>query len=358
MRCAASAAIGAFVVASSLPAAAQAPGGWGAPPPASPGQPQPGYGQPGYGAPPPGYGTSPGQYPLPAQPLKRSDVEIGTLYVVSVAYGVGMGVWFSAELEIDDPGIFLIPPAVLGIAAPAGVYYLDDPEMPEGMPAAMAAGAAIGAGEGIGIASYQFVTTEEKESWGFKGLARATAIGSTAGGIAGYAVGYYMEPPPRSSVFVSSTTLWGTTIGSMYGYGASEADIGYGRANDSAALGGLIGYNLGLAAGAVFSAIEVPSWEQTAFMWIGGGIGAAVSLPVFLLYAASEKPAKRGFLFMGTATTLGIVAGGLFASGAADEYEIGKLQVGPTERRFATLDYVAPFAVEGGAGLSLGGTLE
>jgi hypothetical protein len=59
-------------------------------------------------------------------------------------------------------------------------------------------------------------------------------------------------------------------------------------------------------------------------MWAGAGIGVAASLPVFLFYAGDDgPPAKRGFLFMGTATTLGIAAGAIFASGEIDEYEIG-----------------------------------
>ena len=60
----------------------------------------------------------------------------------------------------------------------------------------------------------------------------ATADGSwmawTAGGIAGYAFAYYIEPPPEASLFVSSGVLFGTAIGSMYGYGAGF-DIWYGQ---------------------------------------------------------------------------------------------------------------------------------
>ena len=119
---------------------------------------------------------SPPPFAPPARSDKRSDGEIGVLYVTSVAYGIGLGIWFSAEVGIDDPGVFLIPPAILGIAAPVGVWFLDDPAMPSGLPAAIATGMFVGAGEGIGIASYQFVTADEEDAWGFKGLSRATAL--------------------------------------------------------------------------------------------------------------------------------------------------------------------------------------
>ena len=131
-------------------------------------------------------------------------------------------------------------------------------------------------------------------------------------------------------MFVSSSVLFGTAIGSMYGYGGSEAGVGYGNANDSAALGGLIGFNIGLAASVALTNVYEPSWGEIGWMWAGAGIGAAVSLPVFLFYAGEDEPgeesppAKRGFLFMGTATTLGLLAGAVFSSGAADDYTIGK----------------------------------
>jgi len=307
------------------------------------------------GAPPP---TAPAPQYAPARSHSRTDLEIFSLYAVAAAYGVGIGVWFSSELDIEDPGVFLIPPAVLGVAAPAGVWFLDEPSMPSGMPAAIASGMLIGAGEGIGIASYQFVTAEEDDEWGFKGLARATALGATIGGVAGYATGYYLEPSPRSSLLMTSSVLWGTTIGAFYGYGASEAGVGYGLANDSAGLGGLIGYNVGLAASAALSMVYVPSWDQLAWMWLGGGIGAAVSLPIFLFYAGDDgPPAKRGFLFTATTTTLGIAAGAIFASDEMDDYELGRGDQNPLGNRWASVTSFGPMALDGGAGVQVSGTL-
>ena len=88
-------------------------------------------------------------------------------------------------------------------------------------------------------------------------------------------------------------------------------------------------------------------------MWLGGGIGAAVSLPVYLFYIGDGgPPAKRGLLFSATATTLGIVAGGVFGP----EYG-GHLGVGHSGESFATLEYVSPMPVRGGLGLQIGGSL-
>ena len=297
--------------------------------------------------------VAPYGYAQPAPSTKRSGTEITVLYSTAAVYGVGMGVWFGAEARIKDPGLFLIAPAILGVAGPVGVYLLDNPSLPRGLPAAIASGMVIGAGEGIGLASYQFVSRNAADAWGFRGLSRATAIGATLGGAGGFALGYLQEPSPKSSLLTTSGVAWGAAIGAMYGYGASGAGLGYGRANDSAALGGLIGFNVGLAAAAGISTVYIPSYRALSYMWAGAGIGAAVSLPVYLAYAGKDSPpAKRGLVFSGTTTTLGIVAGALLAGTGSDSASAD------SESQLAHLDYILPMPTAHGALLSLGGRLE
>src|SRR2546421_11743512 len=101
---------------------------------------------------PPIYGAAPYR---PAATEAASDLEIGTLYGFSAAYGVGVGIWLDAELSIDDPGLKFIAPAILGVAAPAGGFFLDRPRMPRGMPVAIAAVMAIGAGSGVALTGSQ-----------------------------------------------------------------------------------------------------------------------------------------------------------------------------------------------------------
>ena len=307
------------------------------------GQVQPGFGQPAFGQP-----------FAPQQPVvrERTRLELGALYGVSVAYGVGMGVWISTEVGFDDPAIFLIPPAVLGVAAPVGVYFFDRPRLKRGVPAAISTGALIGAAEGLGIWSYQVVHAREQDEWGFRGLARSEAIGSTLGAAGGLALGYLQSPSPKSSLLMSSAVLWGTAVGSMFGYGATSAGQGYGRSNDGAALGGLIGLNIGLAASAGVSTVYIPSYKSLGGMWLGAGIGAAASLPIYLLYARDGgPPAKRGLIFSGVATTLGIGAGALFTWDSEDSADADATP------RFARVHGFAPMAVENGAGLAVVGEL-
>jgi hypothetical protein len=327
---------------------------------------QPGYQQPvqpGYQQPvQPGYQTG---YQQPYQTTTssrrtRDPEEMGALYVTSAAYGMGLGIWASTEMGLKDPGIFLIAPIALGVAAPIGAFALDSPKMKRGQPMAITAGLLLGAGEGLGIWGIQRVTANSSSAWGFRGLARSAALGSTIGGVAGYFAGEFLEPPPTTSTLAVSGAMWGTAIGSMFGYGASNG--AWGQANDRTAIGGLVGYNVGMLAAGGLGSVLVPSANQVAWMWGGAGIGAAVSLPVFLLYAGEGgPPARRGFIFMGTATTLGLIAGGVFSSGKVSA--VGQRESEPTVARrgigrFGTVHALIPMIAPEQVGLSVFGSLE
>jgi hypothetical protein len=277
---------------------------------------------------------------------------------MSVGYGVGTGVWIDAELHIDDPGLQFLPPAILGVAAPIGVFFLDRPRMARGMPGAIAAGMAIGAGEGVGIASYQFVRANSADEWGFRGFARSVFIGSTAGAAVGYVTAVVMEPSPKTSLLLGSSVAWGTTIGSMFGYGGSTAFSDWGDANDSASAGGLVGYNVGLLGAAVASTVWIPSYTSLAWMWIGFGAGLGLSLPVYLFYAGGDHDARRGLIFQGTAATLGLAAGAVFSFDTKDSASSdGSGLFGSNPKAPIQVTGGGLMPVPGGMGLQISGLL-
>jgi hypothetical protein len=262
------------------------------------------------------------------------------------------------ELGLDDPGLFLIAPVVLGVAAPIGVYVLDHPAMARGVPAATATGMFLGTAEAIGIVSVQYVRTSEENAWGFDQLVRGTALGSTIGAVGGYLWGYYLEPEPQTSLFVSSGALWGTAVGSLLGYGTTRADQDFGEANDPTSVAGLIGLNVGAAGALGLSLLWTPSTRQIGYMWAGAGIGVAASLPVYLLYLGDDRPpARRGFIFTATAMTLGIGVGGILG------HEGGVFGTGPTSEGIAgigdwlSVESIAPMPLEGGLGVAVAGSL-
>lgn len=290
---------------------------------------------------------------------KATELEMGTLYTVAAGYGVGTGIWLDAELGIDDPGLQFILPGVFGVAAPLGVYFGDQYQpFTRGQAAAVAAGMAIGAGEGIGIASYQFVHASEADTWGFRGFSRSVFLGSTAGTAVGYAMAVTMEPSPKTSLLLGSSVVWGSAVGSMFGYGASGKDLEFGDANDSASLGGLVGYNAGLLGAAALSTVWVPTYKSLLWMWTGAGIGFAASTPVYLFYAGSDHPTKRGLIFQGTATTLGLVAGAALTFN--DSRDIATNEKEPLVANRATglqITGGGPMPVNGGMGFQVSGLL-
>jgi hypothetical protein len=181
--------------------------------------------------------------------------------------------------------------------------------MARGTPSAIATGMIIGAGEGLGISSYQMVSANEEDAWGFRALARAEVIGGLVGGGAGFAASYFLKPSPKTNMFIASATTWGTILGSQYGGGASNGQ--WGQANDTTALAGLVGFNVGLAASVATSVFYTPSWNELKWMWLGLGFGEVISLPVYAFYAGGDYDPRRGLIFQGVAGTVGIGIGAL-----------------------------------------------
>lgn len=308
---------------------------------------QPGY-APGYN---PGY--APGYAPPQQQPgyvpqgrPLRSGLEIGYLYGAAVTYGAGLGIWIDAEAKIKDPGVNLIFPALLGVAAPIGVYLADyyTKGLPEGLPAAIATGMLLGAGEGIAIWSMHEAALKwgvaANDHWGFRAFARAEVAGGLLGGAAGGLFYYLLKPTPKKTMLVASGAAWGSMIGMAFGIGASNCNLnpappdsyvnntlgdnlitppGYnirtpecnGEAGSRAklAMGGLIGFNVGMGAAIATIIGWTPSWNQLGWMWLGFGVGAAISTPVYAFYATGDRDPRRGLIFQGVAATLGLIGG-------------------------------------------------
>ncbi len=274
-----------------------------------------------------------------------SSTERGALYLASAAYGLHLGLWLDAELRLDDPSLYLIPPTVLGVAAPVTAYVANQPSMGRGKPGAIAAGIALGAGEGLAVAGLQMATSSEP--WGSRQISRAVAAGSTLGLVGGVALAELQQPSPRISLFAASAALWGAAVGGMMGVSTARTD----ELDDSLALGSLVGLNAGVLVSMGLSTLFVPGEEQLAWMWIGAGVGAVLSLPAYLLYIPRDAPPyRRGLLFSATATTLGVIVGGIFGP------EVGG-DLGRGWPDWVSVAGISPVVPGGGLGLSVTGSL-
>lgn len=190
-----------------------------------------------------------------------------------------------------------------------------------------------------------------------QGAHAATFLSAAVGGAAGAAVGFLQEPSPKTSLLLNTGALIGGLSGSMFGWGASADDgKGFGSANDGASLGGLIGYNLGIGAAAGLSTFWIPTYKQMLYTWAGAGIGFAATSPVYLFYAGSEKPAKRGMILQGSRTLVGVGVGAALTINdttdiAMNEPMIGGRNVG------ATITNIGLMPVQGGMGAQMVGMI-
>jgi hypothetical protein len=279
------------------------------PPQPYPAQPYPApYGQPpaqGYGQPYQPY------YPPPVRPQrKRSYGEMAYLYGVSAAYGFGTGVWLDSLGNVKDPGIWVITPVVLGIAAPVGVYYWDRyDEFDRGVPASMATGLLLGGVEGVAIGGLQWQLTGNggPNTWQFSTDTSVTFLAATAGGVGGYLFGEWLRPDPRSLGLIASGAGFGTAFGVLFGTGVASAN--------GAAAWGFAGYNAGILATGILSTQWVPSWTTLKYMWVGDLLGTIVTTPVYLFYIGSSADPRHGLI----ANAIGGLAG-LAVAGAITAY--------------------------------------
>jgi hypothetical protein len=280
----------------------------------------------------------------------RSPGEMGYLYGVSIAYGVGTGIWLDALAGVNDPGIAVIAPALLGVAAPVGAYIWDaNDELGRGVPSSIATGLLLGGVEGMAVSGLQWQLTggtnpgANSGQWTFPTWSTLTFLGATGGGIGGFIFGEYAHPDPRGLAFISSGAGWGSLFGAGFGAGAAS-DPAY--MGNGAAIGGFIAYNAGIAATGLISIGYTPSWESLKWMWLVDVIGTVATTPVYLFYVNGGQ-AQHGLI----ANALGGIAGlGLAAVLTAN------LQDSPS-----TASWAPPFSVgvapnpNGGATLTASG---
>jgi hypothetical protein len=282
--------------------------------PPQPYPPQPGPQQPYPPQPyPQPYPPQPGQYPAPApapaQPAPstyRSPGEMAYLYGVSIAYGVGTGIWIDALAKVNDPGIGIIAPLIFGAAMPIGAYFWDaNDEFERGVPSTIATGMLLGGVEGIAVSGLQWQmtggTNGNSSQWGFGTWSTLTWIGATGGGVGGFAFGEWLHPDPRHLAFIASGAAWGSLAGAQFGAGVAGSSNTMGN---GAALWGFALYNGGIAATGILSTVYTPSWQSLKYMWIGDALGTLAGTPVFLFYLGGGE-AQHGLI----ATSLTGLAG-------------------------------------------------
>jgi hypothetical protein len=278
---------------------------------------------------------------------------MGVLYGTSLAYGVGTGVWVDAIAGVSDPGLGFIAPILFGAAMPIGLYATDQyVPFHRGVPESVSTGLLLGAVEGVAIAGTQWqLSRPNGNSWSFAGQTTATWIFSTGGGIGGYIFGEWLRPDSRSLTFIASGGAWGAIAGSEFGAAIGPTSCSTianpGSTNDIACVGssaswangaavaGLIGYNVGLAATGALSARYMPSWRTQKYMWLGFLAGTAASSLVYLFYIGSSDDPRHGLIANSLGGLAGVgIAGALAANLKDDDTTNNAVQHGTWKQPF------------------------
>jgi hypothetical protein len=267
------------------------------------------------------------------------------LYGVSIAFGVGTGIWLDSVAGVSDPGVAFIAPVLLGAAMPVGVYLWDaNAEIGRGVAASTATGMLLGGVEGVAVSGLQWQltggTNGQSDQWGFTTWSTITFLGAAGGGLGGFAFGEWFHPDVRTLSFISSGAGWGALAGATFGAGAADtwADSGNG-----AALGGFALYNAGIVATGVLSNFYVPSWESLKYMWLGEIAGTVATTPVYLFYLGGGQ-AQHGLI----ANSLGGLAGVALA---------GALTTNMVDKPGTTASWTPPFELGIAPGANGGATM-
>jgi hypothetical protein len=269
------------------------------------------------------------------------------LYGIGVAYGVGTGIWIDALARIDDPGLAVIAPLLLGAGVPIGFYALDyNYEFDRGVASTIATGMLLGGVEGIAIGGLQWQFTGNGtpgRTWNFATETSVTFLAATAGGVGGYAFGEWLQPDPRGLALISSGAGWGAIAGALFGAGVVGGDW-----KDGSAVWGFGGYNAGMLAGGIVSTVYTPSWQTLKYMWIGDVIGTLATTPVYLFYIGSSADPRHGLIVNSLGGLVGIgVAAALTANltdtGTAAWTPPFQVAVAPTDRGGAMLSAFGQF---------------
>lgn len=246
------------------------------------------------------------------------------LYGTGLAYGIGVGSWIDILAKAQDPGVIAIAPILFGAGIPAGFFLWDyiDTFRP-GVPASLATGLWLGFLEGVAISGTQVALSSPDRRWDLPTAASITFATTTAGGVGGFFFGRWLEPDPRGVAFIAEGMGWGAATGLMMGIGASADGKGSSEksSGDGAAVGTLLGANLGIAATATMViAGYQPSWNAQKWMWLGYTVGAAAPSFLYLFYIGqNDKDPKHGLVANALGGVAGLTFAAILAGGMSDE---------------------------------------
>lgn len=284
-------------------------------------------------------------------PLRvRGNDEMTLLYMSSLLYGIGSGVWLLLETQPDSAVTATLPFAAATAAPVIAVATVDGyRKLARGVPHAISAGLYLGLGEGVLLTAMQNARASHSSAdaaWKPETVAGVLWGGATLGGVVGGALGSSLVTTPGRVSFTASTTLWsgvvtGLAAASLLPEDDKRRERSFGVAS--------IGYELGLVSGLLLAGPVSPSVTRVRLVDLTGAATALAGTGLYLSFVGDpDRRTAEGIA--ATGAVVGLTAGWwLTRSMKAD------LPEQPATGFFAVQPSIEPVA--GGALLGVRGAL-
>lgn len=229
---------------------------------------------------------------------KRSTDEVVTLYLNSILYGIGTGIWVGTLTEPRTPATGILPAIALTAGSIGTVIALDSGSgFRYGVPQSITTGLWIGLEEGILWAAWHDSRSGVKD---LRTKEASTLIWSTstAGAVLGGVLGEFIPTTPGRSSWTGSVATWSSAVTGFAAGGLT------GKAPESLAVAGLsltIGTGIGMATAGSVS----PTVGRVRLIDLAAALSGATAAGV---YVAAANNRGNGRAASGV-TSIGIVAG-------------------------------------------------
>jgi hypothetical protein len=235
---------------------------------------------------------------------RRTADEIGVLYLSSIEYGLGTGVWIDVLAEPNSAAGVIMPPLLLAGASAGLVAFIDSGKgLRYGTAQSISTGMSLGFYQGFAWGTFYQATSTHQNQMEAKTYASVLWATTTAGAVAGGVIGTMNSTTPGRAAFVGSATLWPALVLGLGAAGLSGDDH---SRDDYALLASAVGTTAGMIGG-IFTAGPVsPTTARVRFLDLGA-LAGGLAVGGITLAARAEESKTGSEIFL--ATDLGIVAG-------------------------------------------------
>jgi hypothetical protein len=250
--------------------------------------------------------------PFSSERRRRSTGEIASLYINSVVYGLGTGVWLGVLTEPESPGAFFLPTLVV-TGASVGLVALADrgKGLHYGVPQSISSGMYVGFSQGLLWSLAHNAQASFYEEWSPEAVATISWAGATAGAITGGVVGQRAGTTPGRAAWVGSGALWGGLLGGFTVGGTVRDDA---HADEKALLGAALMSSAGTALGLATAGSVSPSLARVRFLDLGGLAGGLVGLGLYATAADDDLEPQPTLWSVNLGVASGLTAAWLLTS--------------------------------------------